>query len=100
MLLGADLQGFTFYLILACNVNFIAEVLFSKACGIFSLTLWAWDTKYWWFEGFFMKKKGNLFLDFGLYYTSKDLQNTGNNFIGMKNLFFKGFILISIKSKS
>lgn len=47
-----------------------------------------------------MKKKGNLFLDFGLYYTSKDLQNTGNNFIGMKNLFFKGFILISIKSKS
>lgn len=58
MLLGADLQGFTFYLILACNVNFIAEVLFSKACGIFSLTLWAWDTKYWWFEGFFMKKRG------------------------------------------
>lgn len=100
MLLGADLQGFTFYLILACNVNFIAEVLFSKACGIFSLTLWAWDTKYWWFEGFFMKKKGNLFLDFGLYYTSKDLQNTGNNFIGMKNLFFKGYILISIRSKS
>lgn len=58
MLLGADLQGFTFYLILACNVNFIAEVLFSKACGIFSLNLWAWDTKYWWFEGFFMKKRG------------------------------------------
>lgn len=96
MLLGADLQGFTFYLILACNVNFIAEVLFSKACGIFSLNLWAWDTKYWWFEGFFMKKRK----DFGLYYTSKDLQNTGNNFIGMKNQFFKGFILISIKSKS
>lgn len=58
MLLGADLQGFTFFLILACNVNFIAEVLFSKACGIFSLNLWAWDTKYWWFEGFFMKKRG------------------------------------------
>lgn len=58
LLLGVDLQGFTFYLILACNVNFIAEVLFSKACGIFSLNLWAWDTKYWWFEGFFMKKRG------------------------------------------
>lgn len=47
---------------------------------------------------FFHEKKGNLVLDFGLYYTSKNLQNTGNNFIGVKKLFFKGFIRISIKS--